>query len=275
MTVPLIILGTFAIFAGVLNMAPFHFEPMSKWLDPVFEAATKGAVVFKNGGTEEWAHHLELPLMAGGIGAFVVGTGLSYWMYILRAGEPAKQIAEAAPGLYQLVLNKWRIDELYENTVLAMVDALADTFAAFDQTFVDGILARLTALVVQGLGTVLRVFQNGVVHVYATFMVLGLAAVSWFFVAPHADAAISDKGNGDYVIDASAGPGYAYRWDADGNGKPDSETYGAQQQVKVHLEQGKTQTVRLEVQNAFGLHGAKEINLARPEAPKVLEVGQN
>ena len=108
-------------------MAPFHFEPMSKWLDPVFEEALKGSVVLKPN-----AEHLVWPLASCGIGAFVVGSGLAYWMYIVRAGEPAKAAAEAMPGLYRCSSTSGAFDELYEFTVLAMVDALADTFAAFD-----------------------------------------------------------------------------------------------------------------------------------------------
>ncbi|MGO8992596.1 MAG: NADH-quinone oxidoreductase subunit L [Polyangiaceae bacterium] len=269
MTVPLIILGTCAIFAGVLNMAPFHFEPMSKWLDPVFESALKDSVVLSGN-----AEHLVWPLAVGGIGAFAVGTAIAYWMYTARAGEPAKAAAEAAPGLYRLLLDKWRIDELYEVTVLTMVDALADTFAAFDQAVVDGILARLSSLVVVGLGTLLRAFQTGVVHVYSAFMVIGLAAMGWFFVAPHADASISASGDGDYTVVASPGMGYTYRWDANGDGKPDAQQFGSQQQVKVHLDAGQTQKVGIEVTNAFGLHGMKEISITRPAAQQVLEIGQ-
>jgi hypothetical protein len=44
--------------------------------------------------------------------------------------------------------------------------------------------------------------------------------------------------------------------------------------VKVHLEPGASQTVRVEVTNAFGLHSAKEIAISRPAPPKVLEIGQ-
>ena len=254
-------------------MPIFHFEPMNKWLEPVFEDAVKGGVKFRE--TKEWAEHLEWPLAAGGILAFVVGGGLSYWMYIMKAGAPAKQLAEAQPGLHQLLLDKWRIDELYEATVLAAVDALADTAAAFDQSVVDGILARLSALIVAGLGTVLRAFQNGVVHVYAAMMVVGAASIGWFFVAPHPEATVSDGGtNGDYVIEASPGMGYTYRWDADGNGTPDKPAFDNQSQVKVHLEQGASQTVRLEVTNAFGFHAAKSFPISRPAAMKVIEVGQ-
>jgi NADH-quinone oxidoreductase subunit L len=269
MTVPLIVLGTCAIFAGVLNMAPFHFEPMGKWLEPVFEDAVKGGVVVADN-----AEKLTWPLASCGILAFVVGTGVAYWMYIVRNGEPAKAMAEGAPGLYRLLLDKWRIDELYEVTVLAMVDALADTFAAFDIAIVDGVLARLTSLTVVGLGTILRVFQNGVVHVYGAFMVVGLAAVGWFFVVPHADASVTTTGDGNYVVQAGPGMGYEYRWDANGDGNPDSTTYGSQDSVKVHLDSGKTQTVGLEVTNGFGLHGMKEITVSRPEATQVIEIGQ-
>jgi NADH-quinone oxidoreductase subunit L len=274
MTVPLIILGTAAAFAGILNMpmVKIHgepFEPMGKWLEPVFESALQGSVVLKSN-----ADHLVWPLAVGGIGAFVVGWGLAYWMYIAQAGKPAKALAETVPGLYRLLLDKWRIDELYEATVLNMVDALADTFAAFDQGVVDGILARLTSLVVAGLGTLLRAFQNGVVHVYAAFMVIGFAAVGWFFVAPHADATVSASSDGDFTVVASPGMGYSYQWDANGDGKPDTQTFGNQQEVKVHIDAGQSQKVGLEVVNAFGLHGRKEISISRASQPQVLEIGQ-
>jgi NADH-quinone oxidoreductase subunit L len=277
MTVPLIVLGTAAIFAGFLN-APIikiggkAWEPMGKWLEPVFADATKGAVLFRHGNSVEWADGMELKLAACGVAAFAIGTALAWWMYLAEKGAPAKKLAEAAPWLHQILLDKWRIDELYEVTVLAMVDALADTFAVFDQAVVDGILARLTALVVAGLGTILRVFQNGVVHVYAAFMVVGLAGLGWFFVAPHPDATVTAQDNGDYVVQASPGLGYTYQWDTNGDGKPDDATFGDKNNVKVHLEGGKSQTVRLEVKNAFGLHGAKEIPVSRPAAQ--LELGQ-
>jgi hypothetical protein len=107
---------------------------------------------------------------------------------------------------------------------------------------------------------------------------VGLAAIGWFFVAPHADAQVTDAGNGDYVIQASPGMGYAYRWDADGDGKPDDATFGSKNQVKVHLEADKAQHVGLEVENAFGLHGMKEITVTRAAASspglESAEIGQ-
>ncbi len=268
MTVPLIILATFSVFAGWLNPGfGLSRQPMEHWLEPVFKEATEGAVVYAGGHDAAWAEHMTLPLALGGIGAFLVGTLLAWWMYVSQSGAPAKRAAEAQPALHRLLLDKWRIDELYDATVIAAVDSLAETAAAFDRAIVDGILARLTALVVAASGTVLRAFQSGVVHVYAAMMVVGLAATGWFFAVPHANATVVDSGNNDYLVTAAPGVGYAYRWDADSDGKPEKSDFGADSTLKLHLEPGRSQTVHLEVKNSFGLIRSKSIHVARPEEP--------
>ena len=268
MTVPLIVLAAFSLFAGVLNpgFGILKERPMDHWLEPVFKSATEHALVFVNGHDEAWAEHLEWPLALGGLGAFLIGSGLAWWVYVAQRGEPARRLAQAVPGLYKLLLDKWRVDELYDVTIVAAVDSLAETSAAFDKTIVDGVLARLTSLVVAVAGTVLRAFQTGVVHVYAAMMVVGLAAVGWFFVVPHPNATVADTGTDDFVVTAAPGVGYAYRWDADGDGKPEKD-FGSDATLKVHVEHGKSQTVNLEVRNAFGLVRSKSIQVARPPEP--------
>jgi NADH-quinone oxidoreductase subunit L len=257
----------------MLNAPMFHWEPMGHWLDPVFEeAAEKGIREVANSKALEW------PLAVAPFLAFLGGTAVAYWMYIAQKGEPARKLAEAQPKLYQLVLDKWRIDELYEATVYSAVDSLAETAVAFDKYVVDGIIAKLTAAVVKGFGLFLRAFQNGVVHVYAAFMVVGLVGVGSYLALPHAEVAIVEKSNGDYFVTAGPGLSYGYRWDADGDGKPDTTDFGTQTQVRVHLDPDKSQIVRLEVKNAFGLVGAREISLSRPkpkEEPKTIKLGQN
>jgi NADH-quinone oxidoreductase subunit L len=262
MTVPLIILAAFSAFAGWLNPGFHLMEPMHHWLSPVFAAATEGAVTLRPG-----AEHLEWTLALGGLLAFGAGTALAWWIYLARKGEPARRAAEAQPALYHLVLDKWRVDEFYDVTAIAAVDSLAETSAAFDRTFVDGIIARLTSLLVAAAGTVLRAFQNGVVHVYAALMVVGLAATGWFFTVPHPNATVVDAGNSEYVLTAAPGVGYAYRWDADGDGKPENQEFTGDTTLKVHVEPGKSATVHLEVKNAFGLVRTKTIHVARPQEP--------
>ena len=260
MTVPLIILAAFSVFAGFLNPGFVKgWKPMEHWLEPVFKAATEGAVITRE--ASEWT------LALGGIGAFLFGSLLAWWIYVEKKGEPAERAKAWAPALYKLVLEKWHVDEFYEATVLAGVDSLAETSAAVDRGIVAGILARLTSLLVAGAGTVLRAFQNGVVQMYAATMVVGLAAVGWFFTVPHASATVSDAGNDDYLVTAAPGVGYAYRWDGDGDGRPDKPDFGTQESLKVHVLPGTVTMVTFEVKNAFGFVRTKKLTVARPQAP--------
>jgi NADH-quinone oxidoreductase subunit L len=270
MTVPLIILAAFSLFAGVLDPG-FHIlreKPMDHWLEPVFKAATDGAVLFGHNNDADWAERMEWPLALGGLFAFAFGSGIAYWMYVVKKGEPAERAAAAMPGLYKLLLEKWRVDEFYDVAVISMVDSLAEASAAFDRGIVDGILARLTSLVVAALGTVLRAFQNGVVHMYAAMMVVGLAAMTWFFAVPHANATVVGAGNDDYVVTAAPGVGYGYQWDADGDGKPDKPGFTPDSEVKLHIEPGQSVNVGLEVRNAFGLVKRRTISVVgRSQTP--------
>lgn len=272
MTVPLIVLATFAALAGILNPAPLTttWLPLDHWLEPVFESATKDAIVLRAG-----AEGLTWVLAFGGIMAFLIGSGIAYWMYIREHGEPARRLAAATPGIHRLLLDKFRVDEAYDIVVLGIVDALAETFAIFDSWFIDGLISKVPAFLVAFFGTVLRFFQNGVVHSYAAIMVVGMACFGWFFVTPHPSATVVES-NGDYTITAAPGIGYQYRWDADGNGTYDSDKYSDQTTVKVHLEPGKSKSVKLDVRNAFELKKETVIELKRPDATsQVLEVGQN
>ena len=271
MTIPLLILAAAAIVAGIFNpaaikmvMPSFSFLPLEHWLDPVFKDASRGIEMAE----EHTAHTRELISTFGAFTAFALGSGLAWWVYIKEKGKPARELAAKLPGLYRWALDKWKVDEAYDKTVVAGVDALADTAASVDQGIVDFVLARLTSLIVAALGTILRVVQNGVVHVYAAVMVIGLFALGWFFVEPHADATVVEQ-NGDYTLKAGPGPGYTYRWYPDSTKDPQTKDFARTENIKVHLADGKSQTVKLEVRNAFGRIGSKDFTLVRPAAPTI------
>jgi len=133
------------------------------------------------------------------------------WAFVLGGIALARHcVKERAVGL----------DYVYDRSIVVGVDALADTAASVDQGLVDFVIARLTSLIVAALGTLLRVVQNGVVHVYAAMMVLGLGVVGWFFIQPHADLSVAESPNGDYVVTAAPGMAYNYRWYPDSKGPP-------------------------------------------------------
>lgn len=277
MTIPLIILAVFAVGAGLLNPAALKLFaaniplPIEHWLEPVFEEGAKGVKLLDH----DVAHSRELLSAIGAFLAFAVGAYAAYWMYVLQKGAPAKQIALAWPRLYRMAYAKWKVDEAYDKTVVAGVDALADTASSVDQGLVDFVIARLTALLVAAFGTVLRVVQNGVVHVYAAVMVVGLAGLGWFFVTPHPDFSVTETPSGDYTLVAAPGPGYQFRWTTDtSKNEPTTKDFTPTDSVKVHLDEGKTQTVKLEVRNAFGRTGTKELVLKRAAAEKAPPTAQ-
>jgi NADH-quinone oxidoreductase subunit L len=248
MTLPLVVLATLAVFGGALNAhAVFHSHWLDDWLAPVFAAASPAVASI------EGAEGLMNVLLVPGILAFFVGVGGAYWVFVMRSGEPARSFKERFPRLYQLVFDKWRIDELYQETVLGAVDTLAELSVWLDKYVVDGIVARLTAGVVALAGFVLRQFQTGRVQAYAFSMVVGLAAVGWFFIKPHAE--FGPPADGTQRLVAAPGFGYKYRWDTNGDGDWDSEG-------RTISVPGAGHSVRLEVENVFGRVAVRERQLA-------------
>jgi len=140
-------------------------------------------------------------------------------------------------------------------------------FVWIDQYIVDGIVAKLTAFVVQASGHVLRLMQTGRIQAYAAVMMIGTASLGWFFTMPQVKAHVDrDDVSGHYVVIATPGLGYEYRWDADADGKPDAENFSDKKSVELTLDVGESRAVRLEVKNAFGRVGSGTVTLMRPKA---------
>jgi NADH-quinone oxidoreductase subunit L len=247
MTVPLIVLAALAAFGGFLYAEPLHIAPLAHFWAPVFRGAS--AMVVES----ESAHGMMVPLLVVGSLIFAAGAGAAYFVYVVRAGEPATQLVSNFPRLHRLVVDKWRIDELYELTVLGMIDAMGDTAAQFDRVVLDGVIARATGALTAILGTMLRALQTGRVQVYAAAMVTGTFAVGWFIITPHAVAAVDAeqlRSTGDVSFTAAPGYGYKYRWHLDGQQAPSE--YGSEAEYRLSLRRCELKTVHLSVQNVFG-----------------------
>lgn len=260
MTIPLVVLAAFAVFAGFLMAEPIHVEPLGHLLEPVFSRSHEAVV-----DRYEGVHKLMWPMMGPGVAAFLAGTGAAMVVYLNQRGRPEEQFKKAVPGLYKLIYDKWRIDELYEATVIGMVDALADIFTVADKWIIDGIIAKLSAAFVGAVGTVLRMFQTGRVQVYATAMAIGLVGVGWFVVVPHAEANVDEskiRASGEVVISASSGFGYTYRWE--GVGPTEQKDFDATREVRINLNPGEKKDVKLHVRNAFAQEATTTFAFARP-----------
>jgi NADH:ubiquinone oxidoreductase subunit 5 (subunit L)/multisubunit Na+/H+ antiporter MnhA subunit len=173
MTVPLMILAVGALLVGYVNA-----EPLTEWLSRFLEEHTHA---FHGLEGQEELHIPHLLIGFGGMMFALSGIALAWWMYLLRPGTSARWAA-ALPGLYQLSLNKFYIDELYYYFLVQPLIGLAQLSRLFDVYVVDA-LVNLVGLIPRLVGHVFRPIQNGLTQFYGLAMALGLTmfliALAW------------------------------------------------------------------------------------------------
>jgi NAD(P)H-quinone oxidoreductase subunit 5 len=171
MTFPLMALAVPSVLVGLLG-TPFanYFEAFIHPPGEVFEAA-EAAEAF------DWS---EFVLMAGSsVAIATVGIIISVLMYRTKAIDP-KAIAAKIPFLYNLSLNKWYIDDIYEVVFVQGSRKLAKQVLEIDIRIVDG-LVNLAGLVTLVTGEGLKYLENGRAQFYALIVfgaVLGLVLLS-------------------------------------------------------------------------------------------------
>ena len=226
MTVPLIILAFFSIFAGFLGW-PHSLggsDRFAKFLDPVFaheapvfRAEEPGQLAAGKREEQERTDPTEYLLMALSLGLAVAGAGWA-WKYYRHADKDyVEPIAAAAPPVYDVLLNKYYVDEGYDyvftgrrkiDGVRLGVLGLGGASAWFDTHVIDGTVngaGRLTrftgklsnwwdkwiidGLFVNGPAVLARVFsyplrmlQWGLVQWYALVMTAGLVGFMAYYM---------------------------------------------------------------------------------------------
>jgi NADH-quinone oxidoreductase subunit L len=197
MTVPLILLALLSVVGGWIGWPESlggsdHF---AKFLDPVIarHAEVIAAV------PEAAQHTTEYELMAVSVLVALVGIGLA-WFFYLRKPTIPEGLAEKSGGLYELVYNKYYIDQLYDAMFVNRTKDLGTTLGAFDVGVIDGLgvngagwvtrasssismawdkwiidgLVNLAARIVWIFSYPVRMIQSGRVSNYALLIVLGV-----------------------------------------------------------------------------------------------------
>jgi NADH-quinone oxidoreductase subunit L len=158
MTIPLMVLAVFAVGVG-LALGPTH-----KFAD--FLHKTPG-----------WPHVSEregMNVMLMSISTVVALAGLALaWLMYVKQPELPTQLAKSAQALYQLSLNKFFIDEVYDRTIVQPAEVVATTAKNVDTGGIDTTV-DMVGLMPGKLGELFRPIQNGLVQFYALAMVLGL-----------------------------------------------------------------------------------------------------
>jgi len=193
MTVPLMILAVLSVIGGYVGVPHVlgGANHIHEFLAPVLGGAgpakahagiTLVSQAWASGG-EAVGHSaaLELLMMVVSVIIALIGIGIAYLFYVKNPGLP-KQLAEKRRGLYQLVLNKYYIDELYEILFINSLKGLGiGLWRGFDDFVIDGTVNGL-AYIIGWVSGVLRKIQTGLVQNYAFSMILGGVIILGYYI---------------------------------------------------------------------------------------------
>ena len=119
---------------------------------------------------------LLLPLLAS-----LSGLLIAFMMYMRGEGaaKHIRTIEETGGGpLYNFLLNKWYIDELYDATIVRATRFFGDVFYKIgDQKLIDGLGPNGVSALIMAGGRKLSRFQSGKLFHYAFVMLIGITAI--------------------------------------------------------------------------------------------------
>jgi NADH-quinone oxidoreductase subunit L len=200
-TVPLIVLSVFAVLAGFLNAAAIHVEKFADWVEP--------RVSFP-----QLAHpEFDYGTAAISLAVAILGIGIAGYLWFQREElGPFKGLTQrnkAAHAGYQFLLNKYYLDDLYENVIVAgiagpiarasywinqnVIDAVVNgaarvakvagkfTYEKLDQRGVDGAVNGVAEITGES-GGLLRYLQSGRVQRYALLLFGAVGLLSLFLL---------------------------------------------------------------------------------------------
>jgi NADH-quinone oxidoreductase subunit L len=183
MTIPLIILAVLAAIGGFIGIpALFSGEGGNKfeaWLSPVFENAERKLAHY---GTHPVSSEITLMILSVVLG--VAGIWIA-WKIYLKKPSIAESFAGRYKGLYNLLWNKYFVDEIYDTAVVnPIVKGSEKVLWKFtDSKIIDG-LVNGTASLINSISARIRKIQTGVAQLYAVVMMLGIViALFWIILS--------------------------------------------------------------------------------------------
>ncbi|HEV8128196.1 MAG TPA: NADH-quinone oxidoreductase subunit L [Candidatus Eisenbacteria bacterium] len=180
MTVPLMLLAVLSVIGGFVQIPLLAGgQRLDAFLEPVFgDLARVTGETARAVGAAHAEHQpiLEGSLMAVSLLVALAGIWLARKFYVTDPTMP-RRLAESARGYYQLLWDKYRVDELYDRTIVQpIVRGSVRLWHRFDEAVIDGAVNGVGRLVERGAGA-LRMAQTGYVQVYALILTLGLVVV--------------------------------------------------------------------------------------------------
>lgn len=183
MTIPLIILAVLSVIGGYIGIpAVFSGEngnAFERWLSPVFASAERRLESYGS-----HSHLEEILLMLISVAAALGSIYLAYYIYV-KHNDIAQKVSTKFKGLYNMLLNKYYVDEVYEAAVVQPLQKGSEKllWKVADNKIIDGAVNG-TALIIEKLAGMIRQFQTGVAQFYAFIMMIGIAvALFWIILS--------------------------------------------------------------------------------------------
>ena len=188
MTVPLVVLAILSIVGGWLGIPHligklFGHVPnlLETFLEPVFEHSNH--VVASTVGIHHVPEAAEWSLMSTSVVVAIIGISLAFYVYMLHGKELPGKLAEKYAFHYQVIYNKYYVDEIYEALFVLPVYYLSILlWKVVDAFMIDGIGVNGPAWLVKKTSAGTRLVQNGYVQTYGAFMLVGLVSIVCFFL---------------------------------------------------------------------------------------------
>jgi NADH-quinone oxidoreductase subunit L len=161
------IVGGYVAVPGVTDV-------IEKFLEPTFQDSRFHDSVPSD--SAEW-----LGLAVGGV-ISIIGIGLAWWVYIREPGT-ATRVRERYARVHAFLVNKWYFDELYEAMFVRPVATIGSFSRRVIETeFVQGTIVGGATGVVRVGSSFARAIQTGYLRAYALMLLLGVAALTLYFL---------------------------------------------------------------------------------------------
>ncbi len=171
-----IAMGTLAVLAvigGVIGI-PGVTDTLEHFLEPTFEDS-RYAELHPSAGSE-W-----VGLACGAIIA-TAGIAIAFQIYLRRPGS-AERIRTRFAGVHRVLVNKYYFDELYDAVfVRPMVTAGKLGRTVIETDLVQGVIVGGATGLVRAGTSLARGIQTGVLRMYALLLLLGVAALTLYFL---------------------------------------------------------------------------------------------
>ncbi len=173
MTFPLIILAILSAIGGLLGLPEFLHLP--NWMHHQIGEV----IIMKGKSLITLSHDVELMLMALAVIAAASSIFFAYNLYLKNKVLPVANESDLK-GWQRLIYNKFYVDEIYESIIRKPIDAVSDVLYKYvDVAIIDGVVNGVGSAV-KGVGSVVRLAQNGNIGFYIISMIMGIVFIVLF-----------------------------------------------------------------------------------------------